>query len=80
MKAIKSILIVLLVCLTLGNSVFASACVDIPTPTALADENVSPCAEETEWYYRNNNGVLEKRLWSITYGVWLTEWIYVRDL
>ena len=31
-------------------------------------------AEETKWYYRVNNGVMEKRLWSITNGVWLTDW------
>ncbi len=34
-------------------------------------------AEQTEWHYRINNGVLEKRLWSITYGRWLTDWIPV---
>lgn len=34
-------------------------------------------AEQTEWYYRNNNGIMEKRLWSITYGIWLTDWMPV---
>lgn len=32
-------------------------------------------AEQTQWYYRINNGVPEKRLWSITYQRWLTDWI-----
>ncbi|EHL07556.1 hypothetical protein HMPREF0322_01673 [Desulfitobacterium hafniense DP7] len=32
-------------------------------------------AEETEWYYRVQNGVMEKRLWSITKRVWLTDWM-----
>jgi len=32
-------------------------------------------AEETVWYYRMQNGVTEKRLWSITRRVWLTDWI-----
>ncbi|MDO4539936.1 MAG: hypothetical protein Q4B48_02365 [Syntrophomonadaceae bacterium] len=32
-------------------------------------------AEETMWYFRNNNGVLEKRLWSITYRYWKTDWM-----
>ncbi|WP_143436007.1 hypothetical protein [Intestinibacillus massiliensis] len=31
--------------------------------------------EETEWKYRIVNGVYQKRLWSITYGVWRTDWI-----
>lgn len=32
-------------------------------------------AEETVWYFRILNGVTEKRLWSITRGIWLTEWM-----
>lgn len=32
-------------------------------------------AEETEWYYRVVNGQTQKRLWSRTEGVWLTDWI-----
>jgi len=32
-------------------------------------------AEETEWYFRVLNGVTEKRLWSITRGIWLTDWM-----
>lgn len=35
---------------------------------------VSPKAEETMWYYRIYNGHLQKRLWSLTRGIWLTEW------
>ncbi len=31
--------------------------------------------ERVKWYYRTNNGVLEKRLWSITYGHWITAWV-----
>ena len=33
--------------------------------------------EVTEWYFRNNNGICEKRLWSVTYGKWLTAWMPV---
>ena len=33
--------------------------------------------EETVWYFRVNNGILQMRLWSITYGRWLTDWIDV---
>lgn len=38
---------------------------------------VAPRAEETEWYFRIFNGQNQKRLWSITYGKWLTDWINV---
>lgn len=34
--------------------------------------------EETEWYYRTTeSGLFQKRLWSITYGYWLTDWITI---
>lgn len=40
------------------------------------ESSASQRKEETEWAFRRNpdTGVLEKRLWSITYGVWRTEW------
>lgn len=31
--------------------------------------------EEFMWFYRDYNGVEQKRLWSITYGYWVTDWI-----
>lgn len=34
-------------------------------------------AEETCWCYRVHNGMLQTRLWSITYRKWLTDWIDV---
>ena len=34
-------------------------------------------AEETLWYFRVVNGILQMRLWSLTYGKWLTDWIDV---
>ena len=36
-----------------------------------------PKREESEWCYAVFEGVLHKRLWSITYGIWLTEWIAI---
>lgn len=36
---------------------------------------MKPMAEETMWYFRTTNGYLEKRLWSITQGRWLTDWM-----
>ena len=33
-------------------------------------------AEQTEWKFRVYNGKYQKRLWSITYEKWLTEWEY----
>ena len=44
--------------------------------TEIVEEEIQR-AEQTQWYYRINNGVLEKRLWSVTYQRWLTDWIPV---
>lgn len=31
--------------------------------------------EEFKWYYRTYNGHCQMRLWSLTYGYWVTDWI-----
>lgn len=31
--------------------------------------------DEVVWYTRVYNGVRQKRLWSVTYNCWLTDWI-----
>lgn len=38
---------------------------------------VEPRVDENVWYTRVYNGKLQKRLWSTTYQVWLTDWIDV---
>ena len=47
-----------------------------PAPGAPAADAVTR-TEQTEWYYRVYNGQLQKRLWSITYEKWLTNWMPV---
>ena len=38
--------------------------------------NVEERAEEVVWIFRDYNGRLQKRLWSVSYGKWLTDWEY----
>lgn len=38
---------------------------------------ITPFGEVTEWCYRKVDGKLQKRLWSRTYGVWRTNWMWV---
>ena len=52
----------------------ASAAENIVVPSTISEDGVAPASEETVWCTRIHNGVLQKRLWSITYGKWLTEW------
>jgi len=40
-----------------------------------AYEEVVPFTEYTRIYWRNLNGVLQFRVWGITSGRWLTDWI-----
>ncbi len=79
----KLISLVLLLVLFCSIIPFAYAdCSTAPaqmTEPAADDGEISPRAEQTEWFFRNNNGVMEKRLWSYTYGKWLTDWIPAWD-
>lgn len=47
-----------------------------PTPDD-SQSTVETRTSENVWYTRTYNGKLQKRLWSRTYGVWLTDWIDV---
>lgn len=74
MKKVVSMLLALI--LVLSISVPAFAVTDLPDSENEPSESVDGTrAEQTVWFFRNNNGILEKRLWSLTYGKWLTDWI-----
>ena len=45
--------------------------------TTYNNEEIVTYAEEVKWYYRDVNGRQQKRLWSRTYGYWITDWIWV---
>ncbi len=68
---ISTVLVLLLIC-SFVTPAFAAPYDSSPTETTYASNG--PRAEQTKWYYRVNNGIMEKRLWSITYEKWLTEW------
>lgn len=48
---------------------------NVPAPAAVQEEGIMPLAEQTQWYYRTYNGQRQKRLWSLTRGIWLTDWM-----
>jgi len=52
----------------------ASVAENIATSNNSQYVSIVPCAEETTWFYRYVDGKLQKRLWSNTYGKWLTDW------
>lgn len=55
----------------------SSAIMQMETCTDTAAIEAEPRVEQTVWYERIYNGKLQKRLWSITNGCWLTDWIDV---
>ena len=57
-----------------GTQVFAME--SLPTsPVNMQIEESSVRAEETVMIYKDIDGVTYRRLWSYTYGKWLTDWI-----
>lgn len=75
MKTIKKTILCIIVCLTLATSAFAVDIdrVNISNQVPGYGDNVN--TEQVKWYTAVIDGVKYKRLWSITYGKWLTDWI-----
>ena len=70
-KKMLAIAIVLLLSINV-LPVYASG--NVFNPVLTSEGDVTPASEETVWYTRIYNGMLQKRLWSLTYQKWLTEW------
>ena len=58
-------------------AVFANDPTDEKIVSGPVDPNDPSRLEETIWYYRVADGLIQKRLWSLTYGYWLTDWITI---
>ena len=79
MKKIISLILALVMCFSLSATVFAESA-DAPEEAAqeLVIDGEQTRAEETEWYYRiTDDGLVQRRLWSCTYGYWKTDWITI---
>ena len=77
MKKIISLVLIVVAMLIFTIPAFAAnenAVIEVKSD---AGEYVSPSMEVTEWRFRVYNGRLEMRLWSVTFGRWLTEWMPV---
>ena len=75
MKKIVSLILILIVLFALMVPV-AVASENAQTEKAVVADyyDVSPRWEQTQWVFRVDNGRLYQRLWSITFGRWLTDW------
>lgn len=79
MKKLICLLLSLVLLVSLSFPAFADLANDLPTDETTSAGSSDPTRlEETEWYYRTTeSGLFQKRLWSITYGYWLTDWITI---
>jgi hypothetical protein len=75
MKKMRVFLLSTILCASFITPCWASNALIPSSEIVLRD--VSTRAEVTKWYYRNHEGVKQKRLWSVTYGYWKTEWMPV---
>lgn len=62
------------ICISLTIPSYAASVVNDDIQNTNSSQ-ISPRVEVTKWYYRVKNGVRQKRLWSVTYGYWKTDWI-----
>ncbi|MCR5461259.1 MAG: hypothetical protein K6F51_15450 [Acetatifactor sp.] len=74
-KGIKLLLGIMIATMLLGMPVLANS------PEGEGGEEFTVVegdrAEVFKWFYRNHNGMIQKRLWSLTYEYWVTDWIDV---
>lgn len=75
-KRVLTLLMASLCALTLMTSTMAPV---MASAYSSEGTGIETRAEQVRWYYRTNHGVEEMRLWSVTYGVWKTDWIPVPD-
>lgn len=61
------------VCLVFSAVIPSVAAAEPPVETVQTSQDTR--SQEVIWVTRVYNGKQQKRLWSVTYGYWLTDWI-----
>ena len=72
-KIVKLILGTLIATMLFGMPVMAKEASSEVNGVSIEEEQTRE--EEFMWVYRTYEGRRQKRLWSITYGHWVTDWI-----
>ena len=54
--------------------------VEVPYSLSNASITITPYADNTIWRYMEKDGKLYKRLYNTSTGLWVGDWIYVKDI
>jgi len=74
-KRLGAFLLIGLITLSYSVTAMASEAAVIAEPINLVEtQDITPLVEQTQIFWRTYNGVLQWRVWSLTWGVWLTDW------
>lgn len=74
MKRIICLVLVFCVFFSIAAFAFADTFPETKEQGSVLLDEGGTRVEETQWIIRRWNGLIQKRLWSITYGYWLTDW------
>jgi hypothetical protein len=74
-KTLKFLLGIITATMLMGMPVFASEPLPDDMITIESGEEEPTREEALMWFFRTYNGMRQKRLWSLTYQHWVTDWI-----
>ena len=76
----KRLITCLLICMMAFSFVIPVIATEVaPSETVdvVGEQGIMPLNEQTRIYFRvTSEGILQFRVWSITNGRWITEWLY----
>ena len=73
-KKLLALMIVSIMSLPLTATAMATEAVAEEPNCVTAEQEILPHSEILDVWFRNYNGRLQYRIWSVTFGVWRTEW------
>jgi hypothetical protein len=74
-KTIKLLLGIITATMLMSMPVIASEPIPESETMVEVGEEEPTREEELMWFFRTYNGMRQKRLWSLTYQHWVTDWI-----
>lgn len=75
-KKLMTLLLIMLMAFTFAIPAMATEVVVVPVEVT-GEQTVTPHTEMTRAYFRTYRGQLQMRIWSMTNGRWLTDWINI---